>query len=604
MGENGWPYLVFNSLVYFTMKTLALIFISTLIFLGYWSAASLSFPSGLTWTFPGIDQNYSLVDFNIQNGFGWVFLWRDNKVLSTPQDLVLWTDSITWCTEQLQWLYYNNQRGFRLWPLDQNTLTGMQALDSSYNALTLTWWLFTNCNGSGVSSDEVYGAIGHIRWWATYWLLWGVEFDFANKIWVNNFSGSLIKYGNSATWRIFDSQGAIGQLLSNSRRDLCPDGDFTDSYYDWECGTPPPVCGNDIVETWEECDGSSNCRSNCTRRSSSSSSPDPDFCPEWDYSSSYYDNKCGTPPEHGAPIVELIGKACVYDDADYLGNGPFTDTVNHRWYPYAEIMRVSCMHRGRWVWQGLWIYEPDSGITRAEILKTIVKILGVELEDFTIQSEDSNYPFAVQFADVPQDHWFAWYANYALNKWLVSWMAEMSNGQRYLNPDQPATRYEAIQAMMTAYNLINNDIINTNEPSVLGDIIDPSNPYYQSVRQAETLGFISWVPQNDGGYDFEWIRNITRSEFAKIVSVPFTKQLFDIDEVVLNSQLYKIVVQAVNKASGDKFVFINTLVEKLDAIDDYTFIMDFKIQKELFLDSLEELLIKPLVEVELAEENN
>ena len=70
-------------------------------------------------------------------------------------------------------------------------------------------------------------------------------------------------------------------------------------------------------------------------------------------------------------------------------------------------------------------------------------------------------------------------------------MAEMSNGQRYLNPDQPATRYEAIQAMMTAYNLINNDIINTNEPSVLGDIIDPSNPYYQSVRQAETLGFIS-----------------------------------------------------------------------------------------------------------------
>ena len=71
--------------------------------------------------------------------------------------------------------------------------------------------------------------------------------------------------------------------------------------------------------------------------------------------------------------------------------------------------------------------------------------------------------------------------------------------------------------------------------------------------------------------------------------------------MVLNSQLYKIVVQAINQTEGDKFVFINTLVQKLQAIDDYKFIMDFKIQKELFLEKLEELLIKPLVEEAMLE---
>lgn len=772
------------------MKKLLYTIVTLLIWLWVSHGYDLSFPSGLTWTFPGIDQNYSLVDFHIQNGFGWVFLWRDNKTLSVGQDLVVWSDTIDGCMQQLQWFYYNNQRWFRLWPLDQNSLTGMQSIDSSYNALTLTGGLYTDCDG--VDSNNVYWAIGHIRGGHTYWILGWINFDFSNKTWIPTFSGSFLKSESQATGWIFDSQWAIGEFVginacmidiidkltanmawldiewwivqwqagilwqtqnSNTGRaliDFLASPWWTEYSYDWSinwisgdisvailtwsttdqlaqmyiefdadwswhvfvwvtisdgvltssiigvffhsqqgngfmfangwlsaniltnstvqayltenfytlnnsgsieyltggtfgpetytldttgitdsivwddswylstyaflydnsCIESEPICWNNIVEDGEECDGWENCTDECMIKEVKKKTTgwggwwmSMDYCPDGDFSGSYYDGKCGTPPEHGAPIVELIGKACIYDDADYLANGPFTDTTNHRGYPYTEIMRVSCMHRGRWIGQWLWIYEPNSGITRAEILKTIVKILGVEFEDFSIQTEDAIYPFSVQFADVPQDHRFAWYANYALNKWLVSWMAEMRNGQRYLNPDQPATRYEAIQAMMTAYNLINNDVINTNQPSVLGDVIDPNNPYYQSVRQAEALWFISWVPQTNGSYNFEWIRNITRAEFAKIVSVPFSEQLFDIDEVVLNSQLYKIVVQAINKATGDKFVFINTLVQKLEAIDDYTFIMDFKIQKELFLEKLEELLIRPLVEQELMENN-
>jgi len=64
----------------------------------------------------------------------------------------------------------------------------------------------------------------------------------------------------------------------------------------------------------------------------------------------------------------------------------------------------------------LWIYEPNGDITRAEAIKTFVKILGIEFKDFTIQTEDKLYPNPTQFADVGQDNWFAWYVDYAAKK--------------------------------------------------------------------------------------------------------------------------------------------------------------------------------------------
>lgn len=85
---------------------------------------------------------------------------------------------------------------------------------------------------------------------------------------------------------------------------------------------PAPICGNNIVESGEQCDGSSNCRSNCTLRTTNGGSnptTEKDFCPDGDFSSSYYDDSCGTGPQHGAAIIpEPVGKACLYADAQYL----------------------------------------------------------------------------------------------------------------------------------------------------------------------------------------------------------------------------------------------------------------------------------------------
>lgn len=75
----------------------------------------------------------------------------------------------------------------------------MQAIDVSYNALTLTGGLFTNCSGSGISNEDVYGALGHIWGGHTYRILGGVSYDFANKTWVNVASGSWTKLGSAAT---------------------------------------------------------------------------------------------------------------------------------------------------------------------------------------------------------------------------------------------------------------------------------------------------------------------------------------------------------------------------------------------------------------------
>ncbi len=79
-------------------------------------------------------------------------------------------------------------------------------------------------------------------------------------------------------------------------------------------------------------------------------------------------------------------------------------------------MRISCIHRGRGTSKGLWIYEPNANITRAEAIKTFVKVLGIVYKDFTLTSEDRPYPTPTQFADVGQDNWFAWYVDYAAKK--------------------------------------------------------------------------------------------------------------------------------------------------------------------------------------------
>jgi len=90
------------------------------------------------------------------------------------------------------------------------------------------------------------------------------------------------------------------------------------------------------------------------------------------------------------------------------------------------------------------------------------------------------------FADTP--NWFNHYADYAFKNGLTEGLYNTDkDGKKYLDPDKAISRYEAIKIMMLAYNKISQSLVDISKPSVMGDIIDSSNPYYSYVRQAETL---------------------------------------------------------------------------------------------------------------------
>ncbi len=261
------------------------------------------------------------------------------------------------------------------------------------------------------------------------------------------------------------------------------------------------ICGNWIVEIWEYCDDWANngktwyCETDCSM-----------FIRDY---------------EHGSAWI-----ICKYSDEDYIDNGPFIDTLNHRWYSYIETMRNSCLHRWRWTNFGLRKYDPDEHITKAEVLKTLVKIMGIAKNDFDIVTEDAVYNGTQIFYDVSKNHWFSWYTSYAYSFGLTNGLFNTVKNEKYLKPDDTITRYDTIRKIMEVYKkIINDNRIDISSRTNLTDMIS-NNPYYNYVREAEVLGIISGVPQKNGTYKFDWDRPLTRAEFAKVVSIPFGELLF------------------------------------------------------------------------------
>ncbi|MBP7841682.1 S-layer homology domain-containing protein [Patescibacteria group bacterium] len=175
---------------------------------------------------------------------------------------------------------------------------------------------------------------------------------------------------------------------------------------------------------------------------------------------------------------------------------------------------------------------------------------------------------------------------------MLDGLVTVKNGKQYLSPDAEITRYEAIKIMMLAYDMIDKTKISLAGVSVMGDVVDANNPYYQYIRKAEVLGFISGIPQTNGGYNFVGQKDITRAEFAKIISVPFTEQLFDLEDLVLQSPLYASIQVALEQSNTDDETFLNALFDELDELSDAQFIKQYKIQKDAFFEKLYEMLQK------------
>jgi hypothetical protein len=166
-----------------------------------------------------IRNKFSTVHFTLPDGtvnnFQWSFFWLPTQQI-IPKVNITYTSTKS-CSKIVRWLYYTNAKWSRLWPLDQQTLNWLKALDSSYNDLTIDWGFYTTCGGSG--STDLYSIYGQISysdgandlWNLSAWLMYD---PYTNGIDAGATLGlypSLQYFNNqSPIWYIFDNVGGIG----------------------------------------------------------------------------------------------------------------------------------------------------------------------------------------------------------------------------------------------------------------------------------------------------------------------------------------------------------------------------------------------------------
>jgi len=183
------------------------------VFASWVFAFDISFNSNLNTFFPSFDENYSELYFNQwSNNFGGLVFLQWIEILNTAEHMALAGDSETFdCHKIINWLYFNPQRWNSVWPLSTSDLTKLRQMDNSYNDISMSWWLYTDCDGK--SDDEVYGQITHNLWAAEYKIVAGVAFQWNSYI--QDFDDSLKYFVNSglAEWKLFDSWWGVAEVI-------------------------------------------------------------------------------------------------------------------------------------------------------------------------------------------------------------------------------------------------------------------------------------------------------------------------------------------------------------------------------------------------------
>ena len=198
-------------------------------------ASSLEFNDNLNNIYSGVFYNYSDLNFNQRwNNFEGTIFRRDYVNLSTPVSIDLWSFRLT-CYKQVRWMYYNNQRWLRVWPLDQDTFLWLKSLNSDYNGLSLTGWWYFDCDWQ--DENYIFGQIVHTYSGVNYELLAWVRMNFASNTYYNylDFSWSL-KY-STFSWYIFDNYWWIALANKWIYNLYNPIDFFFDNIYDAQLNT-------------------------------------------------------------------------------------------------------------------------------------------------------------------------------------------------------------------------------------------------------------------------------------------------------------------------------------------------------------------------------
>lgn len=177
-------------------------------------AINLNFPDIKIQSFA---NKFSFVHFMTPgNNFVGSAFWLTSK--SIPWITITLNSTTKTCTKQIRWLYFNSQRGKRLRPLDNETLTLLQEQNNSYDDLTITWWLYTTCENDPYSNDpySVVWAITYVREWVTGHIVAGTKLDYQENEIHPQFSKSLQYFDNKVLiGYLYDSNGGIGYVGGN-----------------------------------------------------------------------------------------------------------------------------------------------------------------------------------------------------------------------------------------------------------------------------------------------------------------------------------------------------------------------------------------------------
>ena len=173
------------------------------------------FGTGLTFELKGkyLAQYFSAVHYSLWgNDIGGGFFWREVEDLETPVTISANGTGNVECYGKVKGFYYSSQRGERLWPLDEESKSQLENLNTNYGDLAMKWWRYTRCQGN---ENNIYGKITHTYKDKSYDLIAGVSYNVAeNKVTTPpalrcNFQrlNNAIPFGY-----IYDSAGGIGLL--------------------------------------------------------------------------------------------------------------------------------------------------------------------------------------------------------------------------------------------------------------------------------------------------------------------------------------------------------------------------------------------------------
>ncbi len=249
-----WTTIMINTLKHYYSRSIARklffgltfllgIFVTTLTFI---NADAIPFeddlPSIFPWWFNSGYYSNTRFKYGWNNFIGIIFrqTWAN---LFAPETISIngWAQQIS-CATQLRWVYYNNQRWRRLWPLDTGNLIALSGstLTTWYSTMTMSGWFYTDCTSISWYTPElyeVYGQITHNLNGLTYNMYAGMEYDFiGNNISWSSFADTftIISWGIH-WWHMFDTNGWIADIHMNAPR--CQS--FT--------MTPTPA----IIQQWE-----------------------------------------------------------------------------------------------------------------------------------------------------------------------------------------------------------------------------------------------------------------------------------------------------------------------------------------------------------------